>query len=108
MAYNINLEQSIDALYEEKGVEKRKMFGGVGYKIHGNMCFGIIGENTILRLGQDRSDEIISSGTGKPFATPGRKPMKGWAMVDWNKVEFEELEKLLEESFSFASSLPSK
>jgi TfoX/Sxy family transcriptional regulator of competence genes len=106
MTYSKKLEQSIDAVFDAEGLEKKKMFGGVGYKVKGNMCFGILGDDAILRLGEERANELIDSGIAKPFASAGRKPMRGWATVDWQTVSPKELEKLLNESYDYALTLP--
>ena len=42
MPYNIDLEDRIDRLSTRlSDLTKKKMFGGVGYMLNGNMCFGI-------------------------------------------------------------------
>ena len=49
MAYNLDLEQRIDKMIDRLGdITKRKMFGGIGYLLNGNMCFGIHKEYLIL------------------------------------------------------------
>jgi TfoX/Sxy family transcriptional regulator of competence genes len=108
MAYNKEIEAEVDRLYDGLGLESKKMFGGVGYKIRGNMCFGILGNDVILRLGQERADEIISKGIGNPFSSPGRSPMKGWATVDWGQTDKALVRSFLNEAYEFALSLPEK
>ncbi len=50
MAYNIDLEDRIDRLASRVGgPEKKKMFGGIGYMLNGNLCFGIHKDALILR-----------------------------------------------------------
>ncbi|MFC2045782.1 hypothetical protein ACFLUH_03795 [Chloroflexota bacterium] len=40
MGYNQDLEDKIDRLIDRLGaIAKKKMFGGIGYLIYGNMCF---------------------------------------------------------------------
>ena len=51
MGYNQDLEDEIDRLIERLGdIAKKRMFGGVGYLINGNMCFGIHKESLELRV----------------------------------------------------------
>lgn len=42
MAYDKNLEGRIETLIAPwQNLEKKRMFGGVCYLLHGNICFGI-------------------------------------------------------------------
>ncbi len=42
MAYDEQLEKRLDQLIAKRNeIQKKKMFGGVGYLLRGNMCFGI-------------------------------------------------------------------
>jgi TfoX/Sxy family transcriptional regulator of competence genes len=56
MGYNIDLEDRTDRLKDRLGeIDKKKMFGGIGYLLNGNMCFGIHKESLILRTSPLRS-----------------------------------------------------
>jgi TfoX/Sxy family transcriptional regulator of competence genes len=51
MAFSEALAERIrDALSRRKGVEN-KMFGGVGFLLHGNMLVGVWKDSLIVRLG---------------------------------------------------------
>lgn len=77
MAYNQNLEHRIDRLKDRLGeVVRKKMFGGVGYLIDGNMCFGIYRESLVLRIAPEKSEGLTRSKYVTPFDITGR-PMKG-------------------------------
>ena len=77
MAYNIDLEHRIDKVIDRLGyITKKKMFGGVGYLMNGNMCFGIHKEYLILRMSLEKSEELLKSEYVTPFDITGR-PMKG-------------------------------
>lgn len=39
-----------DALVGREGSSERKMFGGIGFMLGGNMACGVIGEDLIVRL----------------------------------------------------------
>ena len=55
MAYNVDLEYRIDQLTNRLGeITKKKMFGGIGYLMNGNMCFGIHKEFLIIRTSSER------------------------------------------------------
>ena len=56
------------------------MFGGIGFLLRGNMCFGIWKDNLILRLGEIQAKGALKSKNVGPFDITGRA-MKGWVMV---------------------------
>src|SRR5262245_41686870 len=60
MAFDESLADRIrDALARQKGVEEKKMFGGVGFLLHGNMLVGVWKESLVVRLGPDNHDECL-------------------------------------------------
>ena len=51
MAYDQELARRIRvAIGPLDGVEEKKMFGGVGFLLHGNMACGVIQNNLVVRL----------------------------------------------------------
>jgi hypothetical protein len=84
------------------------MFGGVGYLINGNMCFGIHKEYLILRTSKEKAEDLLREEYAKPFDITG-KPMKGWVMVSPDYVETEDkLRETLELGINFVKGLPPK
>ncbi|MDX1619311.1 MAG: TfoX/Sxy family protein [Balneolaceae bacterium] len=109
MAYSTKLEERIDRrLNEQADLEKKKMFGGVGYLLGGNICFGIYKDDLILRTTPDNAEGYLKHNGFKPFDITG-KAMSGWVMVEpaVHQIE-EELQRLLQEGIGFASALPRK
>ncbi len=49
------------------GVTERKMFGGLAFLLHGNMSFGIVGDELMVRVGKD--------GLEGALARPGTRVM---------------------------------
>ncbi len=109
MAYNQNLEDRIDRLKGRLGeIIKKKMFGGVGYLINGNMCFGIYEESLVLRTSPEKAEKLMRSKYVTPFDITGR-PMKGWVLVSLDVLETEdELLEMLKLGISFAETSPKK
>ena len=109
MAYNLDLEDRIDRLLARLGnVSKKRMFGGVGYLMNGNMCFGIHQESLILRTSHQKAEELMESEYFTPFDITG-KPMKGWVLVSPDVLETDEqLLDLLSLSIDFVKTLPAK
>ena len=109
MPYNLDLEYRIDRLTDRLGdITKKKMFGGVGYLMNGNMCFGIHKEYLILRMSLEKSEELLKSEYVTPFDITGR-PMKGWVLVSPDAVETEDqLLDMLKIATTFVEALPRK
>ena len=111
MAYDEKLANRVDAVLEKLNPPKlvdKKMFGGIGFLVQGNMACGVIGQDLIVRVGKDAYLEAISLPETKPFDIT-RRAMTGWVMVP---DEFLGEEKVLAEwvqrGLDFALSLPEK
>jgi TfoX/Sxy family transcriptional regulator of competence genes len=81
MAFDENLAARIrQSLARKKGVEEKKMFGGVGFLLNGNMLVGVWKDSLIVRLGDEQGEATLLEPHVRPFDITG-KAMKGWAMV---------------------------
>jgi hypothetical protein len=81
MAYDEALAGRVRrGLARRRGVTEKKMFGGVGFLLHGNMCVGVWKEFLILRLGPEQAEVALREPHVRVFDITG-KPMKGWVMV---------------------------
>src|SRR6516225_4205813 len=90
MAFSEVLAERIrQRLARRKGVEEKKMFGGVGFLLHGNMLVGVWKDSLIVRLGPDEGDEALKEPHVREFDITGRA-MKGWVLVEPEGVEDEE------------------
>jgi TfoX/Sxy family transcriptional regulator of competence genes len=109
MPYNLDLEDRIDRLKDRLGkIVKKKMFGGIGYLMNGNMCFGIHKESLVLRTSPEEAEELMRSEYVTPFDITG-KPMKGWLLVSPDVLETDDqLLDMLRLGVSFAETLPKK
>ena len=58
MAFDEALAERIrQALARKRGIEEKKMFGGVGYLLNGNLLVGVRKDSLLVRLGPEQSDE---------------------------------------------------
>jgi len=73
------LRQALEALGANDIVEKR-MFGGVGMMIDGNMCGGVHKDRLIVRVGPEAYEPALAQPFASEFDITGR-PMRGWVMV---------------------------
>ena len=109
MAYNKNLGLRISHfLADEPSLVEKKMFGGVGFLLDGNMACGVIQDFLIVRVGADAYQSALDQPNVRPFDMTGR-PMSGWVMVDPPGISDEEaLEAWIRQGCDFARSLPPK
>lgn len=109
MACNEQLAQRVRVQMSTiPGMVEKKMFGGTGFLVNGNMACGVHGENLIVRLGLEQSDEALTREGVKEFDMTGR-PMKGWGLVSSTGHEAEaDFQSWLQRGIRFAQSLPAK
>ena len=109
MAYDKALETRISSLLgPSSGLLAKKMFGGIGYLLNGNMAFGIIKEYLIVRVGADNYEAALAKPHTCVFDITGR-PMKGWVMIAPEGVKNEtELQNWVQAGLDFAQTLPPK
>lgn len=95
-------------LAERSGVKEQKMFGGVGFMLGGNMCCGVHGNELIVRVSPQESDEAVADPHVRLMDLTG-KPMRGWLLVSPEGIRTEKsLRAWVDRSVRFAGSLPKK
>ena len=110
MAYDEELADRIRELVaDEPALTEKKMFGGLGFLVGGNMAVSASGQGGLLvRVDPAESDELVSSTNARPMEMRGRE-MKGWLRVDSDDVKTDDaLASWVERGVSFARSLPPK
>jgi hypothetical protein len=109
MAYDEGLAQRVrEALGELPGLVEKKMFGGVGYMVQGNMACGVHKDRLIIRIGPEGYEDAMGMAHTRPFDITGR-PMKGWVMVVPEGCESDgDLRDWVRLGVDFALTLPPK
>lgn len=108
MAYNLKLAERIRSQLEGMPVVEKKMFGGVGFLLNGNMACGVHKDDLIVRIDPEKQTALLKRPHAKPFDLTGR-PMKGWLLVEAEGCKTEkQLRAWVEEGTAFALTLPSK
>ena len=109
MAYDKSLAQRIRILLEEMPeLVEKKMFGGVGFIVSGNMACGVSGEGFIVRVGPAYHPQALAQPHTRVFDMTGR-PMSGWIVIDPPGVADDEmLADWVARGVDFARSLPPK
>ena len=109
MAYDEDLADRVrEQLASEPAVAEKAMFGGLAFLLEGNMAVGISGDDLMVRVGPDASDDALARPHTRPFDMTGR-PMKGWILVAPEGVAGErDLAAWVARGADFARSLPAK
>jgi TfoX/Sxy family transcriptional regulator of competence genes len=109
MAFSETLAERIrQRLVRRKNVEEKKMFGGVGFLLLGNMLVGVWKNSLIVRLGPEEGDEALKEPHIKEFDITGRA-MKGWVLVEPEGVEDDaKLADWIQRAVKFVGELPAK
>ena len=110
MAYDEELAERVRALVADvPAVEEKKMFGGLGFIVAGNMAVGASGQGGLLvRVDPAESDALVGSTAAYPMEMRGRT-MAGWLRVDSADVAADdELARWVERGVAYARSLPPK
>lgn len=108
MAYNTKLAERIRSQLDNMPFVERKMFGGVGFLLNGNMACGVNKDDLIVRVDPERHGALLKKPHIKPFDLTG-KPMKGWLLVGGDGVKTDkQLSAWVKEGVEFASTLKPK
>jgi TfoX/Sxy family transcriptional regulator of competence genes len=109
MAYSESLAERIRQVFaRQHGITEKKMFGGVGFLLNGNMCVGVWKSSLVVRLGHVEAEAALTKPEVVPFDITGR-PMKGWLIVEPDGIESaEQLSQWIQRSVKFVSTLPKK
>ena len=110
MAYDETLAQRIrQALARRKGIEEKKMFGGIGFLLNGNLLIGVRKDSLLVRLGPEQSDEALNEAHVSEFEITGRGTMKGWVVVSLEGVQGDnQLKGWVQRAVKFVGKLPAK
>jgi hypothetical protein len=109
MAYDEQLVSRVRPLLKRRrGFSEKRMFGGVGFFLHGNICVGVWKEYLIVRVGLDAYTAALRAPFVKKFDITGRA-MTGWVMVAPEGIaEDEVLIEWIERAVGFVRTLPRK
>lgn len=111
MAYDEKLADRVDAALAEINPPKlvdKKMFGGIGFMVQGNMACGVIADKLIIRVGPEAYQDALAKPGVLLFDITGR-PMKGWVMVAESHLpDDESIRGWVQQGVDFALSLPPK
>jgi TfoX/Sxy family transcriptional regulator of competence genes len=110
MAYDEAVAERVRGLLaSESGLSEKKMFGGIGFLINGNMACGVNKSALIVRIDPATQSSAMAEPGARDFDLSGGRPMKGWIMVDpEGYAKAAQLKKWVTRGVAFARSLPPK
>jgi hypothetical protein len=108
MAYNLHLAERIRSQLDGLPFVEKKMFGGVGYLLHGNMVCGVVRDDLVVRVDPEKYDSLLKKSHTRVFDMTGRQ-MKGWLLVGPEGVKTEkQLRAWIDECLKFTGTLSPK
>jgi TfoX/Sxy family transcriptional regulator of competence genes len=110
MAFSEELAERIrQGLARRKGIEEKRMFGGIGFLLNGNLLVGVRKDSLLVRLDPEQSDEALKEAHVSEFEIKGRGTMKGWVVVSLEGVQNDDqLKGWIERAVKFVGKLPAK
>lgn len=109
VAYNSILAERVNQILAGvPGIDEKKMFGGIGYMVSGNMACGVNKDDLIVRVGPEKYQEALDQPHTRVFDMTGR-PMSGWITVAPSGYADDcDLKRWVKMGLDFALTLPEK
>jgi hypothetical protein len=110
VAYDEDLANRIRELIgAARGVEEKRMFGGLAFLINGNMSVAVSGKGGLMvRVPVDDTDKLLARSHVSPMVMAGREA-RGWLLVAVGGVKTKrQLEGWVNRGVAYARSLPPK
>jgi TfoX/Sxy family transcriptional regulator of competence genes len=110
MAYDTDLADRIrELLGTVRGVDEKRMFGGLAFLINGNMSVAVSKQGGILvRVPPDETEKLLARAHVNPMVMAGREA-RGWIRVDADGVKTKrQLTAWVTRGVEFAQGLPPK
>jgi TfoX/Sxy family transcriptional regulator of competence genes len=110
MAYDEDLADRIrELLGSERGVEEKRMFGGLAFLINGNMSVAASGQGGLLvRVPPEDTDKLLERAHVSAMVMAGREA-RGWLRVAAEGVKTKrQLQSWVTRGVGYARSLPPK
>lgn len=109
MAYHERLAERIRGYFKRrKGVEEKRMFGGLCFMLNGHMCCGIEKDRLMVRVMPDRYEALLKKPHAHKMDFTG-KPLKGFLFISEAGYRTASgLDSWLDEAVECATSKPPK
>ena len=90
MPYNEHLADRINTFFKAENVTffEKKMFGGLCFMVDNKMCVGIIKDELMARIGEQKYEEALTKKDCKEMIFTVR-PMKGYVYLDEDSLDLD-------------------
>lgn len=110
MTYDEELANRIrELLGGERGVDEKRMFGGLAFLVNGHMAVAASGKGGLMvRVPPDDTEELLTRDHVEPMVMAGRET-RGWLRVSDDGVKSKrQLQSWVARGLGYAKSLPPK
>lgn len=107
MAFDEELDERVSEAVSGLETVRKKMFGGTGYMLRGNMLVGVWKGYLIARVGEVAVARALQDPRVRPFDITGHA-MAGWIMVEPEAVQGDDLAAWVELAREHVETLPPK
>ncbi len=109
MAYDTDLADLVRELVApERGVDERRMFGGLAFLINGNMSVAASRQGGLLvRVPPAETEALTGDDRVRPMVMAGQ-PRRGWLFVEATAAEDAWVQEWVTRGVTYARSLPAK
>jgi TfoX/Sxy family transcriptional regulator of competence genes len=110
MAFDERLAERVrELLVDEEGITEKRMFGGLGFLLNGNLAVSASGRGGLLvRIDPDEFDSLLAPPQVEMMEMRGRR-MTGWLIVTSEAITTKsDLVSWGRRGLDYAASLPSK
>jgi TfoX/Sxy family transcriptional regulator of competence genes len=110
MAYDEDLAHRIrELIASERGVEEKRMFGGLAFLVNGNMSVAVSGQGGLMvRVPPDETEKLLTRDHVQPMVMAGRET-RGWLRVSDDGVRTKrQLQPWVTRGVDYAKRLPPK
>ncbi|HEX9795103.1 MAG TPA: TfoX/Sxy family protein [Planctomycetota bacterium] len=96
------------ALARRRGIEERRMFGGLAFLAGGHMACGVVDAKLMVRVGPDGHADALRQPHARPMDFTG-KPLRGFVYVEAPGFAADaDLEAWIARALEFVRALPPK
>ena len=83
MPFDESLGRRVASALDDINIEytEKRMFGGLGFMINEKMCIGVVKDELMVRVLDEKLDEVFKLANVRPMDFTGR-PMKGFIFVE--------------------------
>jgi TfoX/Sxy family transcriptional regulator of competence genes len=110
MAYDAHLADRVrELLAPLRGVDEKRMFGGLAFLINGNMSVAVSGQGGLMvRVAPNDTEKLLGRAHVSPMVMAGRE-VRGWVRVERDGVKTKrQLTDWVTRGADYARSLPRK